>query len=168
MVLLVFRITSLRENLRSREEEIKELQAENLRLNNLSMTDTLTGLMNRRAIESCILNAIHRHNRFHSEVSIMVLDLDHFKRINDCRGHDFGDKVLKIVADTIKGICRKTDYFAALGGRGILNPGIRDIRCQRPDTGRENTIRIRTIPFGRAHRCYSEHRDQFLSQRGEF
>ena len=101
-------------------EENDQLKEENRKLDSLSMTDMLTGLMNRRAIEPSIINAMHRCNRFQTPVSLLILDLDHFKRINDSYGHDFGDRVLKQVARTITGICRKTDFFARWGGEEFL------------------------------------------------
>ncbi len=117
---LAFRIGSLRKALHKAEDENRTLCFENAKLNNLSMTDTLTGLMNRRAIEPIILNAMHRRNRFNTPVSLLILDLDHFKRINDSYGHDYGDKVLQSIGGIIKKICRKTDNFARWGGEEFL------------------------------------------------
>ncbi len=120
IVFLTLKMSSLRSSVRELGKENSQLRAENRKLDSLSMTDMLTGLMNRRAIEPSILNAMHRCNRFQTPVSLLILDLDHFKRINDSYGHDFGDRVLKQVARTITGICRKTDCFARWGGEEFL------------------------------------------------
>ena len=117
---------------RKLKEEFKILERKNQELNNLSMTDTLTGLMNRRAIEPIIHSEINRTNRYNSPVSLLILDLDHFKQVNDNYGHDFGDKVLKHVAETIEGICRKTDSISRWGGEEFL--------VLAPDTTAANAV----------------------------
>ncbi len=117
---LIIRNSRSCKSCRKLKEEFRILERKNLELNNLSMTDTLTGLMNRRAIEPIIHNEINRTNRYNSPVSLLILDLDHFKQVNDNYGHDFGDKVLTHVAQTIKGICRKTDSISRWGGEEFL------------------------------------------------
>lgn len=117
---LVHKVLNLKKSNRSLILAEMDLIEKNEELNSLSTTDTLTGLMNRRAIEPFIENEINRMNRYNSPVSLLMLDLDHFKRVNDNYGHDFGDRVLQYVAEMIRSICRKTDNFARWGGEEFL------------------------------------------------
>ena len=97
-----------------------ELTRKNEELQRLSMTDTLTGLYNRRAMEPVIDKEMGRKKRYDRPVSLMILDLDHFKRINDVFGHKAGDEVLARVADTILKNVRSTDNAARWGGEEFL------------------------------------------------
>ncbi|MCP4118637.1 MAG: diguanylate cyclase [Desulfobacteraceae bacterium] len=98
----------------------EDLEIKNEELNRLSMTDTLTGLLNRRAIKPIIEKEMSRKNRFAHPVSFMILDLDNFKQVNDQYGHAAGDEVLSKVAGTIKSILRKTDSIARWGGEEFV------------------------------------------------
>lgn len=120
IVTLILKVLNLKRSNRSLILAEMDLLEKNEELNSLSMTDTLTGLMNRRAIEPIIVNEINRMNRYNSPVSMLILDLDHFKRVNDNYGHEFGDRVLQHVAEMIRQICRKTDNFARWGGEEFL------------------------------------------------
>jgi diguanylate cyclase (GGDEF)-like protein len=81
-----------------------------------STTDTLTGLLNRRAFEERLAEEINRSNRYASKFSVLMIDLDDFKNINDRYGHPVGDLALKLVADTVRGSLRHLDLAARLGG----------------------------------------------------
>src|SRR6266850_1571692 len=70
---------------------IRELQA---RLLDLAITDPLTGAFNRRHMASCLGDAVERHRRTGAPASVLLIDVDHFKRINDRLGHEAGDGVL--------------------------------------------------------------------------
>ena len=119
--LLLFKMLHSRERkIQVLLSENKKLLTENQKLNNLSMTDALTGLMNRRAMGPIIINEINRTNRYKTPVSLLILDLDHFKRINDNYGHDLGDKVLQSLAEGVISICRKTDHCARWGGEEFI------------------------------------------------
>lgn len=120
IIVLALKIMNLKKCNRSLILAEMDLIEKNEELNSLSMTDSLTGLMNRRAIEPIIVNEINRMNRYNSPVSLLMLDLDHFKRVNDNYGHDFGDTVLQHVAEMIRSICRKTDNFARWGGEEFV------------------------------------------------
>ncbi|MCW8853755.1 MAG: GGDEF domain-containing protein [Gammaproteobacteria bacterium] len=90
----------------------------------LSMYDSLTGLLNRRVFE----DEIERHLELVSRgflFRLVLLDLDHFKQVNDAYGHDVGDEVLVVLADSLRERCRSTDVLARLGGDefALIMPG---------------------------------------------
>jgi diguanylate cyclase (GGDEF)-like protein len=91
-----------------------------------SQTDSLTGLLNRRALEQIGAQAIRRARRQGTALSLIMLDLDHFKSINDEHGHDGGDEVLLHAARCLRHNLRKEDHVARLGGEEFVAvlPGI--------------------------------------------
>jgi diguanylate cyclase (GGDEF)-like protein len=86
------------------------------RLHRLSLIDTLTRVANRRAFQLSIETEIARASRQREPLTLMFADLDHFKRVNDCYGHQVGDRVLHAVAQTIAAALRKTDHVCRYGG----------------------------------------------------
>ncbi len=86
------------------------------RLQHLSHHDSLTGLLNRRAIEQSLAREAHRLQRFSEPFSVLLVDIDHFKRINDQLGHAAGDEVLRQVAHTLMDQAREVDRVARYGG----------------------------------------------------
>lgn len=86
------------------------------RLQHLSQHDSLTGLLNRRAIEQSLAREAHRLQRFNEPYSVLLVDIDHFKRINDQLGHAAGDEVLRQVARTLMEQAREVDRVARYGG----------------------------------------------------
>jgi diguanylate cyclase (GGDEF)-like protein/PAS domain S-box-containing protein len=94
--------------------------------------DSLTGLLNRRAFEETLV-ARYEAFVYHGVNSALVLiDLDHFKRVNDGGGHDAGDEMLKRVADVLRANVRESDYAARLGGDefALVLPGCPEVRAQ--------------------------------------
>lgn len=91
-----------------------------LDLRTFAEIDFLTGVQNRRAVTSALEQEILRAERHDTPLSVVLLDLDHFKRINDGFGHDEGDRALRRVARSIDGVCRKTDVFGRWGGEEFL------------------------------------------------
>ena len=89
-------------------------------LNDQAKTDYLTGINNRRAISAALENEILRAKRYKKSASLLLIDIDHFKKINDQYGHDVGDKVLRIIADIICKSVRSTDMAARWGGEEFL------------------------------------------------
>ena len=85
-------------------------------LKNQSIRDPLTGLYNRRYLEESLNRELHRANRTNRNVSLVMLDLDHFKHFNDTFGHQVGDILLKEVAGAIKGRIRAGDVACRYGG----------------------------------------------------
>ena len=85
-------------------------------LRNQSIRDALTGLYNRRYLEESLNRELHRANRANRKVSLVMLDLDHFKHFNDTFGHQVGDILLKEVAGVIKSRVRAGDLACRYGG----------------------------------------------------
>lgn len=85
-----------------------------------SITDPLTTIYNRRFFMQMLEQEMERTRRYGKSFSVIMLDLDHFKKINDRFGHAAGDKVLKSVADMIQGRIRKTDCLARWGGEEFI------------------------------------------------
>lgn len=86
----------------------------------MALTDRLTGLANRRGVERQIRHELLRLRRFHTPISFILLDLDHFKGINDSHGHGMGDEVLRQVAKAITACVHDTDLVARWGGEEFL------------------------------------------------
>ena len=86
----------------------------------LSITDMLTGLHNRRKLDEALQNEFHRTNRSAHHFAMIILDLDHFKYVNDTYGHLVGDKVLVDVASILQQQVRKVDIVGRWGGEEFL------------------------------------------------
>jgi diguanylate cyclase (GGDEF)-like protein len=85
-------------------------------LRELSLTDALTGLANRRHLEIVLAHELPRARRDRSELSVLLVDVDELKHINDAGGHASGDRALRAVAAGLRSACRKADLPARLGG----------------------------------------------------
>jgi len=99
---------------RKKAEEEKKQLIENL--NYLSTTDSLTGLRNRRALTDTLHQEIERTQRYDTDLSLILCDLDKFKLINDTYGHAAGDAALQAVSEALKTSLRKTDILGRYGG----------------------------------------------------
>lgn len=99
--------------------ELKLLE-ERQNLKKTSMTDPLTGIMNRRAILDELSQRMNHHLYDFEHLSIIMLDIDFFKNINDTYGHVVGDKVLKKVAEVISSVIRGFDSVGRYGGEEFL------------------------------------------------
>jgi diguanylate cyclase (GGDEF)-like protein len=88
--------------------------------NNLIYHDKLTGLLNRGGIDKRIEEEIHRGKRYNNSFSIAMMDIDHFKKVNDTYGHQAGDLVLKNVSEHIAKTIRDSDYAGRYGGEEFL------------------------------------------------
>ena len=86
----------------------------------LAITDSLTGLYNRRYFFAFAENEIERSKRYKKHLSIIMMDIDHFKKINDSFGHLIGDQVLKEIADICLAILRKVDVMCRYGGEEFV------------------------------------------------
>ncbi|UVE17910.1 diguanylate cyclase [Pseudomonas sp. LS44] len=115
---LVERVTSMEEEAQGFRQRL-EIQRQK------ALVDPLTGLPNRAAWSERLELEVARWQRYGGELLLAVLDIDHFKRINDSFGHLAGDKVLKIIAGELARRLRKTDFIARFGGEEfvLLLPG---------------------------------------------
>ncbi len=95
---------------------INTLEEKLNRLKRQAFSDTLTGLGNRRWLAEVVGSEIARSRREQKALSVIVLDIDHFKSINDAFGHDAGDEVLVAIAEVAKRVLRPYDLVARLGG----------------------------------------------------
>ncbi|MFJ3260584.1 diguanylate cyclase [Pseudomonas sp. NPDC086581] len=114
------RIQSLVTRVTSMEEEARNFQANIEDQRQKAMTDALTGLPNRAALSERLELEVSRWERYGGDLLLAVLDVDHFKRINDDFGHLAGDKVLKIIANELAKRVRKTDFIARYGGEEFV------------------------------------------------
>jgi two-component system, cell cycle response regulator len=92
------------------------LSARSLTLEQAALTDALTGIQNRRYFDDALKEYLIEFGRIEKPIGLMILDLDHFKQINDTHGHNIGDEVLKAVAKCLKDMTRYHDVVARLGG----------------------------------------------------
>jgi len=90
------------------------------RLRRLSTTDGLTGLFNRRHLDESLAVELERAKRYNAPLSILMFDVDHFKRFNDEHGHDQGDRVLQAIAQQLQEHVRKVDVPCRYGGEEFL------------------------------------------------
>ena len=104
------------------------------RLRRLNNIDSLTGAYNRRFLEARLPEEIERHRRYHRSLSVFLVDIDHFKQINDTHGHLAGDRVLVELTTRVRDKLRSTDHFIRFGGEEFI--------AILPETGRDETVRI--------------------------
>ena len=98
----------------------RQIQAKNRSLEELALTDGLTGLPNRRAIDVWATRELSAAARHGFSIWVAMADLDHFKGINDTHGHEAGDTVLKSFAEILKSNTRESDMCCRLGGEEFL------------------------------------------------
>ena len=87
---------------------------------NQALSDPLTGLGNRGALENALEHQWQMAQRYEQDLGVLMIDIDHFKSINDTYGHDIGDYVIKKVAETINATTRQTDLTFRYGGEEFL------------------------------------------------
>ena len=97
-------------------EMTETLSARSETLEHAALTDGLTGMQNRRYFDDALKEYLEEFRRINKPIGLMVLDLDHFKLVNDTHGHDVGDQVLREVAACLKNFTRYHDIAARLGG----------------------------------------------------
>lgn len=97
----------------------KQKQSEET-LKNRAIKDNLTGLNNRNYFEERVNDKIEEADKREESISMLMLDLDYFKNINDTYGHLVGDEVLKLTANTLKSVIRKSDYLFRVGGEEFV------------------------------------------------
>ncbi|MHB8135390.1 MAG: GGDEF domain-containing protein [Anaerolineaceae bacterium] len=109
-----------RQDLKQIDESTHLLQESEARLRELSVRDVMTGLFNRRYLEETLKREILRAERKHLPLGIILLDLDHFKRINDTYGHAAGDAVLRELGPFLKAHIRGSDFACRYGGEEFV------------------------------------------------
>jgi len=109
----LLRIKQLHDELRAK---VRELEQARERLRQLAITDGLTGLYNHRYLKEHLEQELLRANRHQSRVSVVMLDIDHFKKFNDTFGHPAGDTILRTLARLLRDNIRKIDIAARYGG----------------------------------------------------
>ena len=157
-------VDTLEEKVRLRTQELAAtnlmLDARNQELAMLSMTDRLTGLCNRRKLDLALAAEWRRAKRYGTLFSVIMVDLDHFKNINDTYGHAMGDRVLVHAADILLSRSRETDTVGRWGGEEFLIvcpqtdgvEGVRlaeELRCEFEQTEMAGIGRM-TASFGLA------------------
>ena len=88
--------------------------------NKLAVTDGLTGISNRQSVEKSLQIEFERSKRYNSPLSLILLDVDHFKDVNDTYGHQKGDEILIAFASLLKKACRANDIAARYGGEEFV------------------------------------------------
>jgi diguanylate cyclase (GGDEF)-like protein len=120
-----------------------------------TQVDSLTGLYNRRAFEKKVHEEFERSKRYHSPLSLLILDIDNFKTINDTYGHHGGDAALVKISETFREKTRQSDFPARYGGEEFV--------LILPETDEENAIlvagkvhdAIRSCAFGTSTRSFT-------------
>lgn len=120
----MLRLKALQDALMEKNRELdranKELEEKRNELLQLSRTDGLTGLINRRHFEERLESEFARSERYRAPLSCFLLDIDHFKKVNDTWGHPFGDVVLREVAGVARRALRDVDVLARYGGEELV------------------------------------------------
>jgi len=113
------RVALLLRDVTASEQLKHELRKANADLARLALTDPLTGLSNRRHFLERLQGEVERALRYQRPLSVVLLDLDHFKRVNDTHGHAAGDDVLRGAARALRSVCRDVDLPARWGGEEL-------------------------------------------------
>ena len=125
------------------------------RLERETLTDPLTGIFNRRYLDRRLHEETAVARRYGRPLSVMLLDIDHFKRINDGYGHQIGDHVLSALVEAVAGVLRESDIFARYGGEEfmVIAPHTPQLRA--------------TDLAERLRKCIEAHEFKLTNERGE-
>lgn len=102
------------------QERLGQINALNAQLEELASTDAITGLLNRRAAIQRLSDVWEQATRYGRPLSLAIVDIDHFKRVNDTFGHARGDAAIRFVASALKDTTRSSDIVARIGGEEFL------------------------------------------------
>lgn len=116
------------------QRDVTEQMEKEAQLKRLATTDMLTGLVNRSQFDAVLKSEVNRQHRYARPLSLIMLDLDYFKQINDSHGHDVGDQVLESIAGLLKRNLRKADCCARWGGEEFM--------LLAPETSLEQAVRL--------------------------
>jgi len=117
---LMEQMDDLQGRLQIMEEDSKEMQQQLITQQQKALTDGLTGLPNRVAYEQRVQLEFERSQRYGNPLTLVIADIDKFKRINDNYGHLSGDKVIQLIGKEVAGRIRKTDFIARYGGEEFV------------------------------------------------
>ncbi|MCB1562239.1 MAG: PleD family two-component system response regulator [Alphaproteobacteria bacterium] len=98
----------------------------------MALTDSLTGLYNRRYLEVHLEKLLQKNRESRKSMAVLMIDIDHFKQVNDTHGHNIGDEVLKVFAERLKNNLRSFDLVARMGGEEFvaIMPDVSEMRAQ--------------------------------------
>jgi len=157
-------VMALKESKKKSEQFADDLQQANKQLENLAFRDGLTNLYNHRYFQEILEKEIERARRYKSDLSLIIFDIDNFKKVNDNYGHPAGDQVLANLAKNIKAAIRPSDIVARYGGEEftVILPGTKESgmkvfaerlrRCVMGITTIADTMEIKvTISSGGVH-----------------
>ena len=116
------------------KKHLQSLEAINELLEKQATTDTLTGMFNRMKFNKSLTNEIERAERYNTPLSLIIFDIDHFKKVNDAYGHLAGDDVLKRLTKLVSTNIRQMDIFARWGGEEFV--------ITTPETHFEGAIKL--------------------------
>ncbi|MBN2332966.1 MAG: GGDEF domain-containing protein [Deltaproteobacteria bacterium] len=111
---------SLKHKLTEAQQQVQQLQSQLSQITNLATIDELTGLYNRRALFSRLVEEHSRVERYQEIFTLLILDIDDFKDVNDQHGHQVGDAILRKLANFIKGSLRTSDFISRFGGEEFI------------------------------------------------
>ncbi len=129
-----------------------QLSESNAYLMDLTVTDTLTGINNRRAFESSLSEFILRSKRYDGVFSMLIIDIDDFKKLNDQYGHDMGDRVLVELVHRVTQVVRDVDILCRWGGE--------EFTILMPQTNQHGALKM-------AERCRSAVADELFDEVGQ-
>lgn len=109
-------VEQLQDKLRESKSEVERLRLELVNARSEALTDPLTGVFNRRGFESQMRSLLANPDMQGRPACFLMLDIDHFKKINDTYGHLFGDKVIRLLAEVLKAQVKGQDTVARMGG----------------------------------------------------
>ncbi len=116
----IYREVSQKKYKENMNELLFEVEQKNALLKRLSITDKLTGLNNRIKIDEVLQSDLDMFERYDNVFSVILIDIDHFKKVNDTYGHSIGDEVLKHFASILKNNARITDVVGRWGGEEFM------------------------------------------------
>ena len=131
---------------------LRQAESANRSLRDQAMRDALTGLYNRRYLMDAFERELHRARRAGEQLGLLVMDIDHFKRINDSFGHAAGDEALRCVARFMLGFVRAGDILCRLGGEEFVllqSKANSQAIVERADTLRREVSTLEIVHHGR-------------------
>jgi len=134
------------------QQQALTLQQQNRELSEQAATDALTGLANRRRFDQALEREFAEAHRQRKPLSLIMLDLDRFKRINDQYGHSAGDRVLQVLAQLFSSAARPTDLAARYGGEELvlLMPGAARVTASAIAESLRRAIAAKPVPCDKA------------------